>query len=292
MIDTLKKSGFFSVFDEEALQGLQSHIQKEDYEGGQEIFAEATEGDCMYLIASGQVEISKKGRVLTRLEEGDIFGEMGLFGNDLRSASAVSAGRSRLIKIKNKDMEKFLFKYPDSGCKFLFNAVGEISQRLRQTSSYLVAVYETGKIIGADYSSQEMSQRILIRLMDEIKDSTGGIVMIYNRYTGLFDLHASENNLILDEEKASFLIEEAGSLEIFKTYKGEGSVFISPSMDDEKIKGYIIIEKKGTESPLSSNEEIITSAVANQLALGLVKTDSKSDEEARELFERKKFENI
>lgn len=290
MLEILKKSPFFNFFPESALTELQNKLKIEHYSAGEEIFKEGSLGSCMYLISAGEVEISKKDRKLTRFKKGNMFGEMGLFGSERRSADARAVGDCSLIRINNSDFKDVLFKNPEPGCHFLFSAVGEISQRLRRTTSYLVAIYETGKIIGGDYPVGDMTHRILLRLIEEIKDATGGLILVYNPYTDLYDQAASENTVILNESRAAELIENSACGNVHET-NASGVIFGCPSRGEEKTKGFIFIEKKDSRHPLSSNEEIITAAVANQLALGLLKSESKKDNEARKLLERKKMGN-
>jgi F420-non-reducing hydrogenase small subunit len=73
------------------------------FEPGTVIFHQGEPGDTLYLIQSGAVEYSyKQGdteTVLTILEKGDFFGEMALFGQELRPATARAARQTRLLPL-------------------------------------------------------------------------------------------------------------------------------------------------------------------------------------------------
>lgn len=73
------------------------------FEPGAVIFRQGEPGDTMYLIQSGAVEYSyKQGEtetVLTVLGKGDFIGEMALFGQRRRPATAIAARRSRLLSL-------------------------------------------------------------------------------------------------------------------------------------------------------------------------------------------------
>jgi CRP-like cAMP-binding protein len=64
----------------------------EKFKDGQTIFTEGANGDWMYIVESGEVEISKKvaGQqiVIETLMPGDIFGEMAYIDRTPRSATA------------------------------------------------------------------------------------------------------------------------------------------------------------------------------------------------------------
>ncbi|MFC2031215.1 cyclic nucleotide-binding domain-containing protein [Chloroflexota bacterium] len=73
------------------------------YEAGAVIFRQGEPGDTLYLIQAGSVEYSyKQGdaeTVLTVLEKGDFFGEMALFGQDRRPATAKTTRHTRLLPL-------------------------------------------------------------------------------------------------------------------------------------------------------------------------------------------------
>jgi F420-non-reducing hydrogenase small subunit len=73
------------------------------YEPGAVIFRQGEPGDTLYLIQSGAVEYSyRQGAtetVLTILEKGDFFGEMALFGQERRPATAKATRQTRLLPL-------------------------------------------------------------------------------------------------------------------------------------------------------------------------------------------------
>ncbi len=73
------------------------------FEPGAVIFRQGEPGDTMYLIQSGAIEYSyKQGEtetVLTVLGKGDFIGEMALFGQRRRPATAVATRHSRLLPL-------------------------------------------------------------------------------------------------------------------------------------------------------------------------------------------------
>jgi F420-non-reducing hydrogenase small subunit len=73
------------------------------YEPGAVIFRQDESGDTLYLIQSGAVEYSyiqgETETVLTILEKGDFFGEMALFGQERRPATAKATRQTRLLPL-------------------------------------------------------------------------------------------------------------------------------------------------------------------------------------------------
>ena len=73
---------------------------EEIYKDGQIIFREGTYGDWMYVVLSGSVEVSKMigGResIITVLESGEVFGELGYLGAIKRIATVRAIGQTTI----------------------------------------------------------------------------------------------------------------------------------------------------------------------------------------------------
>jgi len=69
-------------------------------------------GDCMYFIASGEVEVDLPGKKI-RLGEGAFFGEMALLGNSLRSANISTTRLAKLLVLDLVDFRVLMARHPD-----------------------------------------------------------------------------------------------------------------------------------------------------------------------------------
>jgi len=71
---------------------------EETYKDGQVILEEGSSGDWVYVVLSGSVEMSKTigGRkvIITALESGEVFGELGYLGAMKRTATARAIGET------------------------------------------------------------------------------------------------------------------------------------------------------------------------------------------------------
>jgi CRP/FNR family transcriptional regulator, cyclic AMP receptor protein len=78
----------------------------ETFQDGQVIFEEGSNGDWIYVVDEGEVEISKKvgGQriVVETLDEGDVFGEMAYIDKEPRSATATAKGTA-VVGIIDRD---------------------------------------------------------------------------------------------------------------------------------------------------------------------------------------------
>ena len=82
---------------------LSNSMTRQEFPEGSVIFVEGHPGDTAYLIESGKVEISAVCRserlVVATMSEGDMFGEMALLDNRVRSATATALTHTVVIPI-------------------------------------------------------------------------------------------------------------------------------------------------------------------------------------------------
>jgi len=100
-------------------------------------------GQIMYVILSGKVELSKKNaagedEVFMTLGPGAILGEMSLFEQQKRSASAVVKEYSELLVMPKYNFDRMLQSRPNEAIKILLNFIKILSQRLRETTNRLM----------------------------------------------------------------------------------------------------------------------------------------------------------
>ncbi|MBD3308885.1 cyclic nucleotide-binding domain-containing protein [candidate division KSB3 bacterium] len=101
------------------------------YHDGEIIFEEGDTGNEMYFIEVGRVRIigsyKNTKKVLAIYEKGDFFGEMALFGGNVRSARAVAIGTTRLIPITKKTLASQIQSRPEIATAILKT----LSERIR-----------------------------------------------------------------------------------------------------------------------------------------------------------------
>ena len=105
---------------------------------GQTIFKEGQAGGEMHVILEGRVEtflVDDEGNrvVLAEVEKGEMFGELSLFDNEPRSASAVALEPTRTCIVDRKDLEHLFARKPPAALDIL----AVLSRRLRRTDLLL-----------------------------------------------------------------------------------------------------------------------------------------------------------
>lgn len=102
---------------------------------GTTVFSEGDEGDAMYVIVAGEVEVRKGGQLLSRLGPGGFFGEMAVLeSREVRSASIVTLVDTRLLRINGDDLVSLMYDLPAMAIgisRELSRRVDELSDRVR-----------------------------------------------------------------------------------------------------------------------------------------------------------------
>ena len=106
----------------------------ETFQDGQVIFKEGSNGDWIYVVEEGEVEISKNvgGQkiVIETLKEGDIFGEISYIDKTPRSATATAKGTA-VVGIIDRDFFDAEFNKISADFQQVFKTV---AFRLRKTT--------------------------------------------------------------------------------------------------------------------------------------------------------------
>jgi serine/threonine-protein kinase len=102
-LDKLRRVSLFSGFSDPELIRLLKICRTRNFEAGAYIFHEGEQGNSLYVLVAGKLEIRKEengaSRVLVEMHPGDCFGEMAIIDDEPRMADAVAATDCTLIEV-------------------------------------------------------------------------------------------------------------------------------------------------------------------------------------------------
>lgn len=101
----------FAGLDGAALGELVGLLRARKFPPNTIIIRKGDEGDSMYFIASGEVEVVLPRRSV-RLQEGDFFGEVAVLGRVRRTATVIARRTSELLVLDAADVVKFMEQNP------------------------------------------------------------------------------------------------------------------------------------------------------------------------------------
>jgi CRP/FNR family cyclic AMP-dependent transcriptional regulator len=138
-IELLARSELFSAFSDSFLERIHAVARPVECERNFVIFEDGDEADALFVVKRGRVAIGRKsadGResLVAMMGSGDLFGEMPLFDDGDRSASARALERTDLLCIPYSPVRAILDEDP----QLLWNVVSLLAQRLRTTDDALV----------------------------------------------------------------------------------------------------------------------------------------------------------
>lgn len=105
-IDTLREITILADVPESDLQKISTQVTPVNLAKGSYLFYRNDESGWLYLVAAGSLQViidndANREIIVYTIESGDIVGEMSLFSNILRSATAVALEDTKLYKIEN-----------------------------------------------------------------------------------------------------------------------------------------------------------------------------------------------
>jgi len=134
----LKSVNLFKNISGDILNQIAQISNEINYDTGHNIFCEGENGDSMFLIMSGKVNVIQNGKTIVELEDGQCIGEMALLDNEPRSADAVTSKESILLKV---DQNGF-YELMASNQEIMQQIVKMLARRLRKMNEQLTESYQ------------------------------------------------------------------------------------------------------------------------------------------------------
>jgi voltage-gated potassium channel len=110
--ESVSKVPFFASLGPSAIADVTHMLRTIDLPPRAMIIRKGQQGDCMYFIASGEVEVDLPGKKV-QLGEGAFFGEMALLGNNVRNANITTTRLSKLLVLDLVDFRLLMARHPD-----------------------------------------------------------------------------------------------------------------------------------------------------------------------------------
>lgn len=139
----LKCVDLFQDLDDNEVASLIVKAKEERHEDKAFIFKEGETGEAMFVVLDGTVKIVKmvagnKFKTLVALGVGEFFGEMALLDGQARSASAVTHGVARVLRIGREEFSALMSENPYLGLKVVIRLARNLTDRLRKTNVQVV----------------------------------------------------------------------------------------------------------------------------------------------------------
>ena len=169
--EMLAEVPLFSLLDDEERALLAERVEIVHFASDEVIFQFGDPGDAMYVLKSGEVELTVKTKTgekmfLERPTAGDFFGEISLLDEGPRTATARAVKAVEAIEIDRGDLDE-LFRLKPAAAMDLLAATG---RRLRQTTMLL----RNAATRNVNEEAQDLRSPIM-KVADWIADFSGSL---------------------------------------------------------------------------------------------------------------------
>jgi len=134
----LRTIPLFVGMDDDERAAIAAIMDEQQFRGSQVIFGAEQTGGTLYIIQSGEVELSiidddKEKLVLEMLESGDFFGELSLLDGGSRSATATATQRTDTLVLERHEFLDLMLQKPHMAQDVMV----ALAKRIRRTDNLL-----------------------------------------------------------------------------------------------------------------------------------------------------------
>jgi CRP-like cAMP-binding protein len=138
IVELLGRVPVFSTLEQDDLERIAQLAVPRSFEPGQIVFREGDASDTCYVVRSGRARAIREhadGRTITlaTFGSGDIFGELAMFEDELRSATVEAVQHTSVVAVLGPDMRRLMVEHPGIAMRL----VVALGRRLRETNDRL-----------------------------------------------------------------------------------------------------------------------------------------------------------
>lgn len=131
--NVMNSSPLFRVLGRKDRRELIERFRARDVRRGDNLIRDGEQTDGLYVVLTGEVEVHKQNQLLTRLKEGDLFGEISLLQKTPATATVTASRRTTILRLPREDFDRLIMSYPQ-----ILALVSELTdERLRRTEELL-----------------------------------------------------------------------------------------------------------------------------------------------------------
>jgi CRP-like cAMP-binding protein len=127
-VQMLRHVPIFGRLSAETLESLARQMSEQTYDAGATILRQGDKGLGFYLIAHGQVDVSRDGRHVATLGPGSYFGEYALLEDVPRTATVTAGTQTRCLQLAGWHFRALLRGNPDIAIQMLETVVHRLNQ--------------------------------------------------------------------------------------------------------------------------------------------------------------------
>jgi len=134
-VKILKKIPVFQGLMDEEYHRVMAMCSSTVAKEGEKIFSQGDEGNSMYILLSGEIDIMVNGVGCVHvMQSGEILGEIGLVKNMPRTAGAIAKTNCVLLQLYSEILHEVVKKHPKIGYVIMRNVARILADRLSESN--------------------------------------------------------------------------------------------------------------------------------------------------------------
>ena len=255
----LKQADIFSSLPDPEIEVIAGSSDFHDYKTDTPVFLQGETGNSLYIVESGEVVVQKEdesGRKtdIARFVQGNCFGELDLFTETSRVASAFASVQTRLLVFpkSGEGFTGFLKEQPDLSARILHKILVVMAERIRRANALIKEnsplMQELRKQVYRDKLTGVFNQTWLTEKIRELidKNNSGFSLLITkpDNFKALNDTYGHEAGDKAIRIMARRLRDFIGDDKRMARYKGNAmAVFLTGVTKDEAYDQAVRIRK-------------------------------------------------
>ena len=145
-VKILKGTDLFGDLSEAEIERISKYFRHTRYKAGDVIFQEGKQGDVMYVIRTGAVDVVKRledgtDKVLASLVDGSLFGELAILDESERSATVVARAPVEMMELYRASLLELMKNEPRIAVKVIFQLARLVGEKLRDSGDRMKTVF-------------------------------------------------------------------------------------------------------------------------------------------------------
>lgn len=183
----LHDMSIFNNVDYADLDNLSRAVAIRQYSHGEYLFRQGDEGDAMYLIDQGYIDITLDGpngeSVLRTYQSGEVVGELSLLDGQPRSAGARANGSLQVMILRREHFDMFIKSRP----KVILAVLKFLADRVRYTTTAVTSDIQQQNTVGQTAEQDEKRFDIAPTYTDSVSEATSPIAGVFGRLAAVLD---------------------------------------------------------------------------------------------------------
>ena len=127
-VDQLARVPLFAKTGPRELKHLASEVDEVSIPAGKTLITEGGTTDTFYILTSGNVQVTRKGKPIARLGPGDFFGEIGMLSRAPAVATVVTEGPAEVLVLSHAQFRDAI----KANDQLAMQVISAMAERLRQ----------------------------------------------------------------------------------------------------------------------------------------------------------------